>query len=204
MNFHLFTICITYLFCILIIHLLIKNNFDRGSYTTDNNSLELSNDIEIDERNEVEEEINKEKDLIIDQEEITNLKMKKKPTEKIISFEKNNDAKNDLISYLNSEKQLENHAINEIVDNIESQTDIKGNNYFDNFGSSDFKSQENITDDHFINKFASDTYSFDPVPTDEKECFTDKICTNLINDENKPIFDNVAAFDDLDFNYAEF
>ena len=28
--------------------------------------------------------------------------------------------------------------------------------------------------------------------------------TNLNNDENKPIFDSVAAFEDLDFNYAEF
>tara|TARA_B100001094_G_C17876807_1_gene644880 strand:- start:155 stop:661 length:507 start_codon:yes stop_codon:yes gene_type:complete len=168
--------------------------------------MELSNDIEIDERNEVEEEveINKEKDLIIDQEEITNLKMKKKPTEKKLSFEKNNDAKNNLINYLNSEKQLENHGINEIVDNIESQSDIKGNNYFDNFESSDFNSQKNITDDHFITNLELDTYSFDPVPTDEKEPLSDKICTNLINDENKPIFDNVAAFDDLDFNYAEF
>ena len=210
MDFHLFTICITYLFCILIIHLLIKNNLE-DEYISDNkfellNNKEMKDNVE----NEELEEINTEKDLIIDPSEILNLKMKK-PVKKILSFKKkeNDDAKNDLISYLDSEKQFENQSINQIVDNIESEKDkVEGNNYFESMSVSDFSSQNNITDKYFTNNHVSDTYSFDPVPTDEKDSFNnsfkEKMFTNLNNDENKPIFDSVAAFEDLDFNYAEF
>lgn len=210
MDFHLFTICITYLFCILIIHLLIKNNFE-DEYISDNN-FELSNNKKMKDEveNEELEEINTEKDLIIDPGEILNLKMKK-PVKKILSFKKkeNDDAKSDLISYLDSEKQFENQSINQIVDNIESEKHkVEANNYFENMSVSDFNSQNNITDNYFTNNHASDIYSFDPVPTDEKDSFNnsfkEKMFKNLNNDENKPIFDGVAAFDDLDFNYAEF
>lgn len=196
MNFHLFSIILIYLFCILIIHILLKYSFEKNDeidleIEEDNfpkKNLEKTIDLE---NNEVEiKNSNNTDDLILNNDELLNLSLKKKEDnnfETIDDFDENK-VKNDLIDYLNFENDVSYHF-------LDNEQDVKGTNFYtESNNSSGFKSNDEKIDKFFNQKNDKDIYSFDPVPTNLNE----KVDSNA----NK-IFNNVEAFDDLDVSYAQ-
>jgi len=189
MNFHLYSIILIYLFCILIIHILLKYSFDKKGeidipmenediYESkiENKNCEIKDSNNEDSNND---NMNNENDLIINNDELLLLSNKnnKKINSEIIDDLDENKAKNDLIDYLNFENDVSYH----FLDNQENNT-----------SKSDTNDQK--IDKFFKSNNETDIYSFDPVPTN--------LCDKL--DDNKNIiFNNVEAFDDLDVSYAK-
>ena len=189
MNFHLYSIILIYLFCILIIHILLKYSFykkeeidipmeneDIYESKIENKNCEIKDSNNEDSNND---NMNNENDLIINNDELLLLSNKnnKKINSEIIDDLDENKAKNDLIDYLNFENDVSYH----FLDNQENNT-----------SKSDTNDQK--IDKFFKSNNETDIYSFDPVPTN--------LCDKL--DDNKNIiFNNVEAFDDLDVSYAK-
>lgn len=190
MNFHLFSIILIYLFSILIIHILLKYSFEKNDeidlQIEEDNFQEKTNDKG---NNELEIK-NSSNDLILDNDELLNLSLKKKENnnfETIDDFDENK-AKNDLTNYLNFENDISYHY-------LDNEEDVKGMNFYtDSNNTSKFKSDDGKIDKFFNQKNDTDIYSFDPVPTN---------LDNKIDNNDNKIFDNVEAFDDLDMSYAQ-
>lgn len=198
MNFHLFSIILIYLFCILIIHILLKYSSEKNDeidlqIEEDNFSKKNIEKTKNLENNEIEiKNTSNPDDLILNNDELLNLSLKKEDNNfEIIDDFDENKAKNDLIDYLNFENDVSYHF-------LDNEQDIKGTNFYtDSNNSSKFKSDDEKIDKFFNQKNDTDIYSFDPVPTNSYNNVD-----NNNNTDNK-IFNNVEAFDDLDMSYAQ-
>ena len=198
MNFHLFSIILIYLFCILIIHILLKYSSEKNDeidlqIEEDNFSKKNIEKTKNLENNEIEiKNTSNPDDLILNNDELLNLSLKKEDNNfEIIDDLDENKAKNDLIDYLNFENDVSYHF-------LDNEQDIKGTNFYtDSNNSSKFKSDDEKIDKFFNQKNDTDIYSFDPVPTNSYNNVD-----NNNNTDNK-IFNNVEAFDDLDMSYAQ-
>ena len=189
MNFHIFTIIIIYLLLICIIHIILKNNLEqvskKGSISKKNINTENINNENINTENINNENINTEN--------INEL-------ENINDFDENS-IRNELLSYLNIEKQQRDEELNNFLEKTDEKP-VKGSNYFSkksvfNFG------QEEIGIDKNFNTINNDINTFDPVPTDKDDDIEDNIMNSgILNESDNKVFDGIEAFDDFDQSYA--
>lgn len=135
MNFHTFTVATVYLFVILILHVIIKNN---------NSQIYSENDVNMDSGYDTDVSEN---EMIIDLETIDNLKNNSESNENI-NKEQSNSIQQELLKYLNLEKKETSELKKDFLKKT-TENSVKPSNISDNRMPSNFTDQKTNLSDNF-------------------------------------------------------